>query len=227
MSDAAAAQIPDCRPYLITPRSFDPIPFADLLAEALDAGRVNCAQVWMPDARVDDVKRALEVLVPVCHQRDVALLVCDHVDLVSSSGADGVHLAKRPEDIEDVSDLLAARKALGDDVLIGTSCFSSRHRALEAAEKGADYVSFGPCFASTNTTYTEYLETELLAWWNAYIEVPAVAIGGITDVNCGDLVKAGVDFLAVSGGVWSHPDGPGKAVAAIDAAIAFARDGNG
>jgi thiamine-phosphate pyrophosphorylase len=213
------AELPDCRPYLITPRSFDPVPFSALLAEALDAGHVNCAQVWMPGAETDDVKRALEVLAPVCHQRDVALLVCDHVDLVSETGADGVHLGKRPEDAEDVSDVVAARKALGDDMIVGASCYTSRHRALEAAEKNADYVSFGPCFPGTDTSYDEYLSTELLAWWNAYIEVPSVAVAGITAENCADLVRAGVDFLAVSGTVWNHPDGPGKAVAEINAAI--------
>ena len=218
------AQLPDCRPYLITPPAFDPLVFRDLLAAALDAGRVNCAQVWMPDADTEQVKLALETLLPVCHQRDVALLVCDHVDLVAETGADGVHLASRPEDVEDVTDVKAARKQLGDDAIIGVSCFSSRHRALEAAEKNADYISFGPCFPSANTTYTDYLSTDLLSWWNAYIEVPAVAIGGITAENCGDLVRAGVDFLATSGGIWDHPEGPAAAVAALDAAILLARE---
>jgi thiamine-phosphate pyrophosphorylase len=224
MPDKSSAELPDCTPYLITPPAFDPASFSDLLAAALDAGNVNCAQVWMPKAEVDDVKRALDALVPVCHQRDVALLVCDHVDLVAASGADGVHLASRPEDAKDVSDVKASRKALGDDAIIGVSCFSSRHRALEAAEKNADYVSFGPCFQSDNTTYTDYLDPGLLSWWSAYIEVPAVAIGGITPENCGDLVKTGVDFLAVSGGVWNHPQGPASAITAFNEAITRARE---
>jgi thiamine-phosphate pyrophosphorylase len=224
MTDKPADQLPDCKPYLITPPSFDPVPFADLLASALDAGNINCAQIWMPKSEADEVKRALDILLPVCHQRDVALLVCDHVDLVAPSGADGVHLASRPVDAEDVSDVRAARKVLGEDAIVGVSCFSSRHRALEAAEKGADYVSFGPCFPSANTTYTDYLELDLLTWWNAYIEVPAVAIGGITAENCGDLVKSGVDFLAASSSIWSHPEGPANAVTAFNDAITRARE---
>jgi thiamine-phosphate pyrophosphorylase len=224
MSNIYSPNLPDCRPYLITPPAFDPAAFADLLAAALDAGNINCAQIWMPEAEADEVKRALEILLPICHQRDVALLVCDHVDLVAACGADGVHLARRPEDAEDVSDVQDARKTLGNDVIIGASCYSSRHRALIAADKGADYVSFGPCFASDNTTYTDYLELELLTWWSTHIEIPAVAIGGITGDNCADLIKTGVDFVATSGGVWNHPDGPAKAVSAFNDAIAKAQE---
>ena len=218
-----SAELPDCLPYLITPPEFDPAAFSDLLAAALDAGEINSAQVWMPKSSAEDVKRALDVLRPVCHERNVALLVCDHVALVAETGIDGVHLAARPEDEEDVSDLRAARKELGEDALIGVSCDSSRHRALEAAERTADYVSFGPCFPTTNSSYTEFLSTDLLSWWNAYIEVPSVAIGGITPENCPPLVQAGVDFLAVSGGVWNHPQGPAAAVTAFGVAIATAR----
>ena len=63
---------------------------------------------------------------------------------------------------------------------------------------------------------------DLLEWWQSLMVVPCVAIGGITAGNCGPLVQAGADFLAVIGGVWSHPDGPEAGVHAINRAIASA-----
>jgi thiamine-phosphate pyrophosphorylase len=58
-----------------------------------------------------------------------------------------------------------------------------------------------------------------LRWWNELMEVPSVAIGGITPENCGVLVAAGVDFLAVISAVWSHPQGPAAVVKAFAKAI--------
>ena len=74
---------------------------------------------------------------------------------------------------------------------------------MEAGEAGADYVAFGAFFPTT-TKQTEYVATpDLLEWWQALMEVPCVAIGGITPDNCDPLVAAGADFLAVSGAVWN------------------------
>lgn len=52
--------------------------------------------------------------------------------------------------------------------------------------------------------------------------VPCCAIGGITPENCGILVSAGADFLAVIAAVWDHPEGPAAAVKAFNQAIAAA-----
>jgi thiamine-phosphate pyrophosphorylase len=86
--------------------------------------------------------------------------------------------------------------------MIGVTCADSRHRGMEAAEGGADYVAFG-AFFPTQTKQTEYrAEPELLTWWQNLMELPCVAIGGITPENGAPLVAAGADFLAVSQAVW-------------------------
>jgi thiamine-phosphate pyrophosphorylase len=61
-----------------------------------------------------------------------------------------------------------------------------------------------------------------LEWWSELMELPCVAIGGIDAGNCGPLVRAGADFLAVVGAVWRHKDGPASGVRALNAAIAAA-----
>ena len=113
-----------------------------------------------------------------------------------------------------------ARRIMGRDAMIGVTCHDSRHLAMEAAEAGADYVAFGAFFPTATKAAKTRAEPEILTIWQETMEVPCVAIGGITADNAEDLAAAGADFLAVSGGVWNHPEGPARAVAALDAAIA-------
>ena len=103
--------------------------------------------------------------------------------------------------------------------MVGVTCHDSRHLAMEAAEGGADYVAFG-AFFPTSTKETGFRpDPEILTIWQETMQIPCVAIGGITAENAGVLAQAGADFVAMSSGVWSHPDGPATAVKAINAAI--------
>jgi thiamine-phosphate pyrophosphorylase len=90
---------------------------------------------------------------------------------------------------------------------------------MVAAEKGADYVAFGAFFATATKQPKAWADPGILAWWNELMTVPCVAIGGITADNCRPLIEAGADFLAVSAGVWEHPDGPAAAVKALNEQI--------
>ena len=74
---------------------------------------------------------------------------------------------------------------------IGVTCHDSRHLAMEAGEKGADYVAFG-AFYPTTTKPSDYRpDPRLLSWWASLFEVPCVAIGGITPANAAPLIAAG------------------------------------
>jgi thiamine-phosphate pyrophosphorylase len=209
-----ANKTPLCRLYLITPPAFDPAAFRDQLNAALDGGDVACVQLRMKDVDDDTIERACDMLRPIAQKRDVAFILNDRPDLAAATGCDGVHVGQ-----EDAS-YAEARAALGPDRIVGVTCHASRHLAIDAAEDGADYVAFGAFFpSSTKEKPKGQAEPDLLQWWNEMMTVPCVAIGGITVDNCGPLVAAGADFLAVAGGVWSHPGGPGAAVQAFNAAI--------
>jgi thiamine-phosphate pyrophosphorylase len=130
----------------------------------------------------------------------------DRPDLALATGCDGVHVGQ-----EDAS-YAEARRILGLGRIVGVTCHGSRHLAIEAAEAGADYVAFGAFFSSASKPVKHHADADLLRWWSELMEVPCVAIGGITPENCGPLVEAGADFLAVISAVWHHPDGPGAAV---------------
>ncbi len=209
--------IPSCRLYLITPpRIGDPAAFAGRLAAALDAGDVACVQLRLKDVADEDILRTGAALLPVCHQRDVAFLVNDRPDLAVAMGADGVHVGQEDTPYAE------ARRIVGPDAMVGVTCHDSRHLAITAAEAGADYVAFGAFYPTTTKQAKSQAEPDLLSWWSALMEVPVVAIGGITVENCAPLVRAGADFLAVCGGVWDHAEGPAAAVRAFNRAMAEA-----
>jgi thiamine-phosphate pyrophosphorylase len=206
----------DCRLYVITPATLEPATFAETLAQALDAGDVAALQIRLKDLPDDAILRAAEAILPVAQSRGVAVLMNDRMDLARRSGCDGVHLGQGD------GDPAAARKLLGAEAMIGVTCHASRHLAMEAGEAGADYVAFGAFFPTASKTVQHRAEPEILEWWSEMFELPSVAIGGITAANCAPLVRAGADFLAVIGAIWSHPDGAAAGVRAMNAAIGAA-----
>jgi thiamine-phosphate pyrophosphorylase len=202
-----------CRIYLITPPKLDPAPFADLLAQALDAGDVAAVQLRLKEVDDDVWRRAIDVLRPVCQSRGVAFLLNDRADLVRPTGCDGAHVGQDDMPAKD------ARRLMGPDLMLGVTCKGSRDLAMQAGEDGADYVAFGAFYPSTTKAVTALLDPEILQWWSEMMELPSCAIGGISAENCAPLVQAGTDFLAVVGCVWNHPDGPAAGVKALNAAI--------
>jgi thiamine-phosphate pyrophosphorylase len=210
----AAADL--CRLYLLTPADAGPA-FADTLARALDAGDVAAVQLRLKDADDDHWRRTVDALRPVTQQRGVAFLLNDRADLVAPTGCDGAHVGQTDMGARD------ARRLIGPDRTLGVTCHDSRDLAMTAGEDGADYVAFGAFFPTTTKDAPTRAEPELLSWWSELMELPCVAIGGITAENCAPLVQAGANFLAVVGAVWAHPQGPDAGVRSLNAAIAAAR----
>jgi thiamine-phosphate pyrophosphorylase len=207
-----------CRLYLITPPRLDDLPgFAKLLTAALDAGDVACVQLRLKEVDDDAICRAVDALRPLTQRRGVAFLLNDRPDLAFETGCDGVHIGQEDASYEE------ARKAVGDDRIVGVTCHNSRHLAMEAAEAGADYVAFGAFYPTGTKTPKTRAEPEILSWWSDLMQVPCVAIGGITLENATPLIEAGADFLAVSAGIWQHPEGPAAAVAAFNRLMASSR----
>ncbi|MHA7818158.1 MAG: thiamine phosphate synthase [Erythrobacter sp.] len=202
--------------YLISPLEVGG-EFPDRLERALAAsnGLATAFQFRVKDVDQHEAARLAEPLQEICAAHDVAFIVNDSVALAKRLKADGVHLGQDDGDPQD------ARAELGRDVQIGVTCHASRHLAMEAGEAGADYVAFGAFFDSTTKETVQHRgeaerpTPDIIEWWVKLFEIPVVAIGGITPNNCGPLVEAGADFLAVSGAVWG-----GDEVAAIEA---FAR----
>ena len=219
--------LPACRLYLVTPNelsagiaagTLDLETFAGQLAAALDGGDVACVQLRLKDVDDAEFRRAARRLGPVVQARGAAFLVNDRPDIASDCGADGVHVG------QDDASYGEARRLVGADGIVGVTCHDSRHLAMEAAEAGADYVAFGAFYPTTTKASPRGRpDPEILRWWSDIMTVQCVAIGGITAENCGKLVAAGADFVAVASAVWRHPEGPAAGVVALNRAIAAAQ----
>jgi thiamine-phosphate pyrophosphorylase len=189
------------RLYLVTPGTFDPAAFAEVLAAALNAGDVACVRLEL-ETDDDGIRRACESLVPVCQAHDAAFLLAGRTHLVAETGADGVHIDGAIDGV---------RAALPENAILGAGCGLSRHDALVAGEWEADYVSFGPMGPDA---------LAIVAWWNSVVVLPSV-VEGIADAGAAaQAVESGADFLALHPAVWTGAQGPARAVAAFDAVIA-------
>ncbi len=205
---------PPCRLYLITPPAIPDLDaFAQDLAAALDAGDVAALQIRLKPADDAAILAAAAALKPIAQARGVAVILNDRPDLAARSGCDGVHLGQSDGPVS------AARTMMGRDAMIGVTCHDSRELAMDAAEAGADYVAFGAFFATGTKATVRRPDPEILTIWQETVEVPCVAIGGITAATAGGLVAAGADFVAVSAAVWGHPEGAAAAVRELERAL--------
>ena len=202
-----------CRLYLISPPRLSAANFLGPLKEALKGGDVASFQLRLKDIGDEEIRRAVDTLRPVVQAAGAAFILNDRPDLAAELGCDGVHVGQ-----EDASYAQARRLLPGG--IVGVTCHDSRHLAMEAGEAGADYVAFGAFFPTQTKEPKTKADIELLRWWSEMMVVPCVAIGGITVHNAPILVDAGSDFLAVSAGVWEHPDGPQDAVRQFNALFA-------
>ena len=187
---------PAPRLYLMTPPVADATTFSAPLAAALAAGDV--AAVLLRLAGTDE--RALiniaKTLAPVAQNKDVALLLDGHAELVARAGADGAHLTGMAE-------FGAAFDILKPDRIAGVGGLTTRHDAMSAAEQGADYVMFGepdaqgvrPAFAAIK---------ERVGWWAEVFEAPCVAFAASIE-EVAPLVRAGADFIALGDWIWRDP----------------------
>lgn len=186
--------------YVIT----RPVPGGpDALAEAVEQAIAGGAVlVQYRDKSGDAGRREKEAgaVLEVCRAGDVPLVVNDDVDLARRVGADGVHLGA------DDPPIAKAREALGEEAVIGVSCYNELDRARNAETAGANYVAFGSFFPSPTKPDAVRAGPELLREGRRTLSVPLCAIGGITPENGARLVRAGADLVAVLSGVFDGPD---------------------
>ena len=185
--------------YAITPETADTERLLTQVEAALAGG---VAAVQYRD-KSDDVARRHEQaseLVALCRRFKVPLIVNDDLRLADLCDADGVHLGR------DDASLREARIILGKDKFVGTSCYQSLDLALAAQAAGADYVAFGSFFPSPTKPDAARASLDLLRAATPVIQVPLIAIGGITLANAPLLLDAGADSLAVLSALFYAPD---------------------
>ncbi len=185
--------------YAITPDRADTSVLISEVRQALEGGARLIQYRNKTAHEALRLQQALQ-LVALCTEFEVALIVNDSVALLEKSGARGVHLGRDDGAID------TARKRLGAAKIIGASAYTSIDRAREAEAQGADYVAFGSFFASTVKPAAPRAPLALLADAKAQVDIPVVAIGGVTLDNAPALIEAGADGLAVISALFGAPD---------------------
>lgn len=184
--------------YAITPDLAD----TDDLLAGVDAV-LGAGAAWLQyrnkAASAEQRRQQALALQQVCRRHRVPLIINDDWSLARDIGADGAHLG------EDDGELRLARAALGQDALLGASCYDSSELAHKAVAAGASYVAFGAFFPSSTKPNARRASPQLLAE-TVTLGVPRVAIGGLTPDNARALVTAGADLLAVISGIFDAPD---------------------
>lgn len=145
-------------------------------------------------------QRQAQALRELTREFSAAFIVNDDAQLAAEIDADGVHLGGGDGSVA------AARRLLGVHKLIGASCYNRKAPAQDAVRAGVDYVAFGAFFPSVIKPDAVRAEPELLEWARQELDVPLVAIGGITASNGAALVRAGADALAVISAVFDAED---------------------
>jgi len=173
------------------------------LIEAVEQAILGGARIIQYRDKSDDQAKRLSqasALLQLCRKHQVLLIINDDVALAAEIGANGVHLGK------DDTALAQARARLPMSAIIGVSCYNDRRLAEQACAAGADYIAFGAFFPSSTKPKAVRAEPSLLQHAKQKLNIPVVAIGGITPDNGGALVDAGANMLAVVAGVFGQED---------------------
>ncbi len=184
--------------YAITDQRLMPVAhFADKAEAALAAG---ARILQYRDKSVDQHRRKQQAtrLRELCSAYDALLIINDDLSLAREVDADGVHIGK------DDFALATARKQLGENRIIGVSCYNQIELAESAIQGGADYVAFGSFFNSSIKPEAPVAGAELISNLKQRFDTPVCCIGGITTTNCPPLIEAGADMLAVISDVFAH-----------------------
>lgn len=177
----------------------DCIGYAEGAKMALEGG-CKWIQLRMKDATDDEVRSVAAEIQPLCKQNEAIFLLDDRVELARELHADGVHLGKNDMPVDE------ARRVLGEEFIIGgtANTFEDIERL---ASQGADYIGCGPFrFTTTKKNLAPVLGLEgyrdiIEKMHRAGIDIPVVAIGGITASDIDDILATGVKGIAVSGSV--------------------------
>ena len=173
--------------------------FAAAIEQALSGGT---AIIQYRDKSGSETKRLEQasVLRSLCNKYRASLIINDDIELAKAVAADGVHLGEDDLSVEQ------ARLILGNNAIIGISCYNQLKLGTRAQTAGADYVAFGAVFTSPTKPHARSASCELISEAKAQLDIPVCAIGGIDKSNVESVIEAGADMTALISGLFTEPD---------------------
>jgi len=146
-----------------------------------------------------EIRRA-GLLKRLCEKHNCILIINDNAVLAKKINADGLHVGKN-----DIS-INKAKKILGENSIIGVSCYNDLGRARSAEKNNASYVAFGSFFQSMTKPDAVSADIKILKRAKSELGIPICAIGGINRENAKDVINAGVDMIALMSGIFLVSD---------------------
>lgn len=167
--------------------------------EAALKNGVTCVQLREKDLDEEQFLQEAMKLAAMCRTYGVPFIVNDNVEIAIACHADGIHVGQEDMQAADV------RKRVGDEMIIGVSAHTVEE-ALEAVENGADYLGLGAVFSTSTKTDVDVMPMETVKAICDAVNVPTVAIGGISKDNLMELAGSGVDGVAVVSAIFGAED---------------------
>lgn len=202
------------RLYLATPAIDDPQAFAGVLPSLLAEADVAAVLLRLQPADPRTLVSRVKALAPAIQDTGAALLLAGHAELVARAGADGAHLSG-------LKDFEEALPTLKPDRIAGVGGLATRHDAMTAGERGADYVLFGEPDENGQRPSTAAIG-ERLQWWDELFELPSVGFAATLE-EVGTFAARGADFILAGDFIWTAAEGPAACLRATADAIRKAR----
>ena len=182
--------------YLVTPDWDDTEKLLRISEQALQGGAVMLQYRHKTASAAQALEQA-GALLTLCRRYGVPMIVNDNVELCMAIDADGMHVGGTDAAVATV------RSALGDEKIVGASCYGSLELAQQAAAAGASYLAFGGFYPSQVKQYAVGTPPELIAQVKQAIALPVVVIGGMSLGNAAPLIAQGADMVAVISAVYA------------------------
>lgn len=186
--------------YAITDENLIPEKHFNQIVESALQGGAKIIQYR--DKSNDQEKRLHQatILQSLCQKYKSLCIINDDIELAKEINADGVHLGK------DDNSIAEARKVLGNDAIIGVSCYNDLNLAVDAERNSADYVAFGAIFPSPTKPNAAVADLDIISNAKSKLTIPICVIGGITEINIHQVVEHGSDMAAVISSLFSVND---------------------
>jgi thiamine-phosphate pyrophosphorylase len=201
--------------YLISPSKINKNDFLPRLSRVLRTSLVPIFQLRIKEYPYSEIKIIAKEVKKICDDNNCVFIVNDYYDIARDVGANGVHIGLEDNSLQNIA------KYFDKNFIVGVSCYDSKQLALQAQENNASYVSFGAFYETKTKKSKGKPSIDLIRWAKENLNIPNVAIGGINNINCENLVKAKADYIAVISYVWNAIDNEENAIKSLNKACVF------
>lgn len=184
--------------YLVTDRRWLKESLGEAVEKAIQGG-VTCVQLREKTLSQKDFIEEGKQLLDVCHQHHVPLIINDNIDVMIEVQADGIHVGQNDMDAKIVRDIIGSDKILGVSV-------RTVQQALKAQNDGADYLGVGSVFITQTKDDAQKINIHALRDICQAVDIPVIAIGGISQDNILELKESGIDGVAVVSAIMAQED---------------------